>query len=562
VTITRRRRILALVLIALVLAGCIGIVALKSRDPVGIRAVRSTVTWNGEGRATVHETAVVRFGGPPTDVARRIPPARHGRPKASAMPASTVEIERNGAVETVRYEPLWRDGLGTPKVRDYRLFLERRLEGITSGGHRVHVARIGGGFDRRVGQLDVDLVAPWRWEHPACASPGGAGCEVRRIAPGYVRIHVAAPEEVGVTFSARRGDPVPATPVVEAKPRIEPFVPSWTERISLGGVLTLCALVAAGWCAVWLRRVGGNWVMPASEGATVADLAFAPPDEGRIPPGAVRVDESRLADWATIAFEPPGELQPWQGGMILAGRVRPGVRIARALQRVADGTVRLDPANPGSLRFIPGRRRGVSGNGPIRTVYTGSASTTRATLPLRFFVSDVELVEWFRSSKWSSWDDYARLVGAGAFGALSLVGAVGAVLIGFSSGPGRTIGPAEWAWFVVAAALGGMGLAGLLFCWETRRRPPVGAAMWLRLESFRRFLAGSEIRHVVDAAERGVLRDYTIWAIALGEIERWGPLARSAGVVRSAPGTEAILTLASSALPDAQLGEEVHDARR
>ncbi|HET8929318.1 MAG TPA: hypothetical protein VFN21_01550, partial [Acidimicrobiales bacterium] len=63
-------------------------------------------------------------------------------------------------------------------------------------------------------------------------------------------------------------------------------------------------------------------------------------------------------------------------------------------------------------------------------------------------------------------------------------------------------------------------------------------------------LAGSETRHVVDAAERGVLRDYTIWAIALGEIDRWGPLARSAGVVRSAPGTEAILTLTARAESD------------
>jgi uncharacterized membrane protein len=41
------------------------------------------------------------------------------------------------------------------------------------------------------------------------------------------------------------------------------------------------------------------------------------------------------------------------------------------------------------------------------------------------------------------------------------------------------------------------------------------------VESFRRFLAGSEAYHAEEAAKRGLLREYTAWAVAVGEIDRW-----------------------------------------
>ena len=52
-------------------------------------------------------------------------------------------------------------------------------------------------------------------------------------------------------------------------------------------------------------------------------------------------------------------------------------------------------------------------------------------------------------------------------------------------------------------------------------RTEAGTALWLRVESFRRFLENSEARHVTEAAERGVLRHYTAWAVALGESRAW-----------------------------------------
>ena len=48
-----------------------------------------------------------------------------------------------------------------------------------------------------------------------------------------------------------------------------------------------------------------------------------------------------------------------------------------------------------------------------------------------------------------------------------------------------------------------------------------GSGLWLRTESFRRFLAGSEAHHAEEAAKRGYLREYTAWAVAVGELDRW-----------------------------------------
>jgi uncharacterized membrane protein YgcG len=52
-------------------------------------------------------------------------------------------------------------------------------------------------------------------------------------------------------------------------------------------------------------------------------------------------------------------------------------------------------------------------------------------------------------------------------------------------------------------------------------RSAAGSALALRTESFRRFLAASEGRHVEWAWQHGVLREYSAWAVALGTADTW-----------------------------------------
>jgi hypothetical protein len=83
----------------------------------------------------------------------------------------------------------------------------------------------------------------------------------------------------------------------------------------------------------------------------------------------------------------------------------------------------------------------------------------------------------------------------------------------------------------IGGVIFGAGLAAALRGWELRVRTPAGSAAWLRVESFRRFLAGSEAYHAEEAARRGVLREYTAWAVALGEIDRWSRAVRASTAI-------------------------------
>ena len=53
-------------------------------------------------------------------------------------------------------------------------------------------------------------------------------------------------------------------------------------------------------------------------------------------------------------------------------------------------------------------------------------------------------------------------------------------------------------------------------------RSATGSALALRAESFRRFLAASEGKHVDWAWKQGLLREYSAWAVALGAADAWG----------------------------------------
>ena len=82
----------------------------------------------------------------------------------------------------------------------------------------------------------------------------------------------------------------------------------------------------------------------------------------------------------------------------------------------------------------------------------------------------------------------------------------------------------------VGALVGGAGWAAATQAGELRVRTPMGSALWLRVESFRRFLAASEAQHAEEAAKRGVLREYTAWAVAVGEIDHWSQVVRAAKI--------------------------------
>ena len=124
----------------------------------------------------------------------------------------------------------------------------------------------------------------------------------------------------------------------------------------------------------------------------------------------------------------------------------------------------------------------------------------------------------------------------------ALIFNVGAVLLGLVAAVtgGALANRSGLPWLLLVAAGGvavSAGLAPLVAAWELRVRTAAGSAAWLRVESFRRFLAGSEAYHAEEAAKRGVLREYTAWAVAVGEIDRWSSAVRASTVIPPEAGT-------------------------
>jgi hypothetical protein len=73
-------------------------------------------------------------------------------------------------------------------------------------------------------------------------------------------------------------------------------------------------------------------------------------------------------------------------------------------------------------------------------------------------------------------------------------------------------------------------VAALLYARMLAARSATGSALALRTESFRRFLDASEGRHVEWAWKNGLLREYSAWAVALGEAKAWGKALAASNV--------------------------------
>jgi uncharacterized membrane protein len=124
------------------------------------------------------------------------------------------------------------------------------------------------------------------------------------------------------------------------------------------------------------------------------------------------------------------------------------------------------------------------------------------------------------------------------------VGSITLILGGLIAVAGGAVAVHHGIAGIALAAIGGAlagGAAGtLLRSWELRSRTAKGSGLWLRTESFRRFLHESEGQHARQAADLGVLREYTAWAVAVGELDRWNRAVKASSITPD-PGTSSFL---------------------
>jgi len=249
------------------------------------------------------------------------------------------------------------------------------------------------------------------------------------------------------------------------------------------------------------------------------------------------MDADELAQLATTEFAPPAELTPAQGGIVLTESVRPEHKVAWLIQAAIDGAVEMEEEG----RTVRLRRldRHTPETAPILDRAFGHRHEIELGRYDKQFAGawrqlDSLLAHWRRGS--GLWDPRAdqRKVGIRVLGiAAAVLGVVGAAIGGAAANRWGS----EWLPLgAVAGVVAGAGLAAAVGAWELHVRTPWGSGLWLRVESFRRFLAGSEAYHAEEAAKRGVLREYTAWALALGEIDRWQRAVAASTIIPSDAG--------------------------
>lgn len=351
------------------------------------------------------------------------------------------------------------------------------------------------------------------------------GCTAEQIEPGHLLVTVDRLDAMeGVTVSATRGAELAAIPTVTPPGVGIPEDPG-TGVLLPAALAGGFGLLAAGVTSTMVRRAGRERVWAGG----AADAAFGH-QFGEEAYATRRVDYAELGELASIEFAPPRGLTAWQGGIIHDEAVNKDHQVAWLLERAIAGEVGIagegkdlmlhrapvDSPEGATLDQLFGGRRSIQ-LGRYDEEFASGWSALAAHLDA-----------WHDAAPY--WDQagdrrkkMARIVG----GLLVLAGLVATAL-------GAALANRMGLWLVPLVASGalsaGGGMALALRSWELRVRTPEGSGIWILTESFRRFIDQSDAQHVEAAAEQDRLLEYTAWAAALGEVDRWAKAIKEANL--------------------------------
>jgi uncharacterized protein (TIGR04222 family) len=352
-------------------------------------------------------------------------------------------------------------------------------------------------------------------------------------------------------FTAAADVPVPALP-----PRHDDH----------GGRLALAMIPAGliGAVPVYLRarRKGRNEVYAG--GAADAAYGSLPPPrtDGSGAPPVSLVADADMADMATIEFVPPKGIAPWEASVLLTERIDDdtvaawlsGLAGQEAIElaehdkdlSIASGPRRDQLAPPDAKlldRFLQKQDPYVTGkyDKSFAAAWTAVAKQQRKAIAA--------------SGWWKQLPPGSGITPSRSGSPFGLIMFAVFILIWASAGVGAFLGLIR-GWPV--ALLFGVAVPAIIAAFVYRvllpARSAQGSALALRAESFRRFLHASEGSHVEWAWSQGLLREYSAWAVALGEAAAWSRALDRANVPAPA-------RVAAGPILIDRMGSSVHSSR-
>ena len=537
-----RHAIVGLVIVTMsLLAGfrVIGAGADSAIRPEQFDAKQVTVAPDGANGLRIREVVDIDFGATARRGYQRIVRNDFGVPTdvTAASPDANAEVNVVDSGNETRIR------IGDPAVTFtgcHRYVLEYTLAdaGVTNDEFLLDV--IGNDETLETGRFEVVLTGFEDLETSCDTGAYGAfgGCEfvVDETGNSVAVIEPLTPGD-GITVGARFA----GLGAVTMPPLPEPPDPLPTGFQPLGLLMIPLGVAAASLVFLLGRSYGSNTVLAGG----AADAAFGDlPVPGRTARSAdtatYRVPDSRLAALATIEFVPPRGLEPWQAAAVLRERVDDDTVGAWFSAMIAtDALTIVDADGEMQLRRGPETSRlSAVDLGHLQRLFDSSdvvelgsydpafTATWRAIeAEQRSFVGAAGW--WSRGGPGGRVTTPARVVGLVVVAllvvavAVLLVTAVGANFWLAVASPWLAVIAGFFVPFVMAAAL---------YQPMFPARTATGSALALRSESFRRFLAASEGKHVEWAWEQGLLREYSAWAVALGAADAWSDAIRASNI--------------------------------
>ncbi|MFP3991778.1 DUF2207 domain-containing protein [Streptomyces sp. E11-3] len=405
----------------------------------------------------------------------------------------------------------------------HRYRIQYTLQNVVRDGKLAWDA-VGTGWQTDLDNVEIHVVAPYDVTGTRCVQ-GRTGsqqsCTVAEPEPGHLVVELDQLKAGrGTTLYAsgaasgtggQVAAPIPPSGAADGDVIVHPL----RTMLWVAGLALACALLVA-----WLLRFVGRDRL-ATDGPVGSPSDISGGGRER------RVDIDRIAASLTARSVPPEGLSPAQGGILLAERVVPRHQVAWLLSAAIDGHITIEGAEryPTVRRNAENTPTDPATEAVLAEMFAGREEFTLGLYDQRFRTAwqtlGARMTEWQRTGGlWDSTDEGRERTEQRIGTVATLLGLVAAC---FGSVLNASTNSAGWPTAIVGAVAMGTGLAVRLRSWELRSRTARGTALWLQVESFRRFLADSSLQPADAMTDDDQLELYTAWAVALGEVSRWQP---------------------------------------